>query len=286
MTDEMILSLDQFAPFANGLDHPEGVVWGPDGFLYAGGEAGQIYQVNPESGEWTEFANTGGFILGLAFDGGGNLYACDNGNDCVQKISPSGAVTIYSSGNTERAMAVPNYPVFDQHGNLYVTDSGGHHERNGCLWRVSPGGLAEVVSTAVNQFPNGLALSANGDWLYIVLSNMPGVVRITLNADGTVGEPETVIEMPQTVPDGLAFDTSGNLYISCYTPDRIYRLTPAGELAVLVDDWESTLIATPTNIAFGGSDLKTLFIASLGRWHLTKGTMPVTGMQLNYPVIE
>ncbi len=285
MTD-MLMQLETFTPFADGLDHPEGVVWGPDGYVYAGGEAGQIYRVHPETGAYTEFANTGGFILGLCFDGSGNLYACDNGNDCVQKISPDGTVSVYSSGNAERAMSVPNYPVFDAEGNLYVTDSGGHHERNGCLWQIAPGGAATVVSTQVNQFPNGLALSADGQWLYIVLSNLPGVVRVLLAADGTVGTPETVVELPRTIPDGLAFDAAGNLYISCYTPDRIYRFSPNGELAVMVDDWESTRIATPTNIAFGGADLKTLFIASLGRWHLTKGTMPTSGQKLNYPVIE
>ncbi len=280
---DMILPPDNFIPFADGLDHPEG---GPDGYVYAGGEAGQIYRVDPNTGHYAEFANTGGFILGLAFDGGGNLYACDNGNDCVQKISPGGVVSVYANGNAERAMAVPNYPVFDAAGNLYVSDSGGHHQRNGCLWRVKPGGDCEVISTTVNNFPNGLALSNDGAWLYVVLSNLPGVVRVQLGDDGNVGEAETVVELPYTVPDGLAFDEAGTLYISCYTPARIYRLTPGGEADVLVEDWESTRIATPTNIAFGGDDRRTLFIASLGRWHLTKGEMPVPGAKLNYPTIK
>lgn len=281
----MLANLTDFTPFADGLDHPEGVVWGPDGYVYAGGEAGQIYRVDPEMGSYTEIANTGGFILGLAFDGSGNLYACDNGKDCVQKIAPDGTVSVYSAGNEARPMRVPNYPVFDAAGNLYVSDSGDHRAFNGCLWRVRPGGAAEVVSTTVNAFPNGLAIHPDGNRLYVVLSNMPGVVRLTLTPDG-VGEPEKVIELPQTVPDGLAFDVDGNLYISLYTPARIYRLTPGGTLNVLVEDWECTRIATPTNIAFGGRDMQTLFIASLGRWHLTKGPMPIPGAKLNYPTFD
>jgi gluconolactonase len=285
MDTDMLMPLEAFTPFADGLDHPEGVVWGPDSHVYAGGEAGQIYRVHTETGAYTEFANTDGFILGLAFDGNGNLYACDNGKDCVQKITPDGIVSVYSAGNADRPMRVPNYPTFDAAGNLYVTDSGDHRAYNGCLWRIAPGGEATVVSTTLNAFPNGLALHPDGQWLYVVLSNMPGVVRVPLTADG-VGEAKTIVELPRTVPDGLAFDVEGNLYISLYTPDRIYRLTPAGELAVVVDDWESTRIATPTNIAFGGADLQTLFIASLGRWHLTKAQMPVPGSKLLYPVID
>ena len=85
------------------------------------------------------------------------------------------------------------------------------------------------------------------------------------------------------MPDGLAFDVEGNLYISCYTPDVIYRLTRYGELEIVADDWMSVTFATPTNIAFCGPERRTLVVASLSRWHLTKGEMPIAGQRLNYP---
>jgi gluconolactonase len=286
MDADMLLPLESFIPFADGLDHPEGVAWGLDGFVYAGGEAGQIYHVHPDTGAYTEFANTGGFNLGLAFDGRDNLYVCDNGNSCVQKITPDGTVSVYADGNAERQINVPNYPSFDANGNLWVSDSGGHHEYNGCLWRIDRTGVAHVASTDLNAFPNGTAVHPSGEWLYVVLSNLSGVARVRIHDDGSVGTPETVVELPRTIPDGLAFDVEGNLYVSCYTPDVIFRVTPNGKAETLVDDWESTRIATPTNIAFGGSDMKTLFIASLGRWHLTKGPMPVAGSPLFYPVLD
>ena len=40
-----VCRLDGFTTFATGLDHPEGAAWGPDGRIYAGGEAGQIYAI-------------------------------------------------------------------------------------------------------------------------------------------------------------------------------------------------------------------------------------------------
>ena len=84
--------------------------------------------------------------------------------------------------------------------------------------------------------------------------NPPRVDRIKIESDGSGGAVETVVELPMTVPDGVAFDTSGSLYVSMYRPDRIYRLTPSGQLDVLADDFEGTLIAAPTNIAFCGSN--------------------------------
>ena len=48
----------------SGLDHPEGVAWGPDSRVYAGGEAGQVYRINLADNACEAYANTGGFVLG------------------------------------------------------------------------------------------------------------------------------------------------------------------------------------------------------------------------------
>jgi gluconolactonase len=279
-----LMPIENFAPFAEGLDHPEGVTVGPDGAIYAGGEAGQIYRVDL-NGEWEQIATTGGFLLGLCLDGDGAIYACDLRLGSVQRIAPDGTVSCYSSGTPDRPMAVPNYPVFDAAGTMYVSDSGAWKERGGCLYRVRPGGATEVIGKGLEAFPNGMALHPDGSQLYVVLSNLPGVVSLALGADGSVGAPQTVVELPRTVPDGLAFDVDGNLYIACYTPDVIYRLSPEGELSILAEDWESVTFATPTNIVFAGPDRRTLVVASLSRWHLTKGEMPVAGAPLHYPII-
>lgn len=279
-----LMRIDQFTPFVHGLDHPEGVAVGPDGTVYAGGEAGQIYRVDLD-GSFEQIATTGGFVLGLCLDRDGAIYACDLARSAVMRISPDGEVSTYSSGAPERPMAVPNYPVFDAEGSLYVSDSGGWKEHKGCLFRIRPGGETEVVGEGVEAFPNGMALHPDGNRLYVVLSNLPGVVSVALNDDGAVGPPNAVVELPRHVPDGLAFDVEGNLYIACYTPDVIYRLSPGGVLDVLAEDWESVTFATPTNIAFAGPGFETLVVASLSRWHLTKGPMPIAGAALRYPKI-
>ncbi|MBM3932908.1 MAG: SMP-30/gluconolactonase/LRE family protein [SAR202 cluster bacterium] len=276
----------QISVLVEGLDHPEGIAWGPDGYAYAGGEAGQIYRIDIEKRTVSQLASTGGFILGLAFDGDGNLYACDLGKRCVQRVSPDGTVSVYSTGTRERPMFAPNYPGFDREGNLYVCDSGHWKADDGLIYRIRPGGATEVWSTAATTFPNGLCLGPGGDYLYVAMSvDPPRVIRLRINRDGSAGAPETVREFPGTVPDGLAFDVDGNLYMSCYRPDRIYRLTPGGKLDIVAEDWEGTLIACPTNIAFCGPKLDILLGANLGRWHITRYDLGVKGLPLNYPKI-
>ena len=50
MTTQPLLSLDRVDLLAEDLDHPEGIAWGADGFLYAGGEAGQVYRIESSDG--------------------------------------------------------------------------------------------------------------------------------------------------------------------------------------------------------------------------------------------
>ena len=91
-----------------------------------------------------------------------------------------------------------------------------------------------------------------------------------------------------TVPDGVAFDTEGNLYISRYRPDRIYRLSSGGELEVPAEDPEGTIMAAPTNIAFCGAERDVLVSFNLGRWHITRYHVNtnVLGAPLNYPKLD
>ena len=83
----------QVSVLVDGLDHPEGIAWGLDGYAYAGGEAGQLYRIDVELREAKQFAEIpGGFVLGMALDSVHNLYACDVGNHRVQRVSPGGVV--------------------------------------------------------------------------------------------------------------------------------------------------------------------------------------------------
>ena len=193
----------------------------------------------------------------------------------------------YSTGAPGEPFRIPNYLVFDKEGNLYVSDSGEKDKNNGYVYKIPPGGGDGVVwHRTLAGFCNGLCLSPKGDYLYVILSfSEPRVVKVAIGPDGRAGAVETVVEMPLTVPDGLAFDTEGNLYISCYRPDTIFRLTPQNELQVLAEDYTGTLISAPTNIAFCGNERNIFLSSSFGQRHIIRYELGTTGVSLNYPAI-
>jgi gluconolactonase len=283
-----LIGLKAAETLVDGLDHPEGVAWGPDGLVYAGGEEGQLYRIDIQSRKVEHFATTKGLNLGMAHDAAGNTYVCNPGSQAVMKATPKGEVSVYSQGNPNRRMATPNYPAFDSQGNLYVCDSGQWKQDNGCIWSVAPGGEARVFDSDCSQFPNGCAVSPDNAFLYVAMSlNPPQVIRFRIENGMKSGKAETVVELPHTVPDGLAFCDDGSLLVSCYRPDTIFRILPGGEVTVLMDDYEGTILGAPTNVCFGGPGLSILFWANLGRWHI--GMNERTGLRgagVFYPEIE
>lgn len=268
--------------FTDGLDHPEGIAVHPDGTIWAGGEAGQIYRISADGKTVETVANTGGFILGIAFSPGSKWLAiCDLGKKCVWKLDlQTYDLSLFAEGAGGHRFNIPNYAVFDENGNLYVSESGAFREVIGKILKFSPDGKGQIWHPGGFNFANGMALNPDGKYLYVVVSFLPGVERIEILPDGSAGERSLVCTLPETVPDGLAFDVEGNLYVSCYAPNRIYKVTPGGEVTVFMDDWEAHTLSNPTNIAFGGPNLDQLFAANIGRWHLTKIDAGVKGHAL------
>ncbi len=274
--------LERTEVFCDGLDHPEGLAVHLDGSIWAGGEAGQIYRITSNGQSVEEVVTTGGFILGIAFSPQCEWLAiCDLAKKCVWKLQlPSLNLSLFSSGPKDSPFNIPNYAVFDQDENLYVSESGSFREINGKILKFDRHAIGEVWHHGPFNFANGMALGPAGKYLYVVCSWLPGVERIAIHRDGSAGEREVFVTLPKTVPDGLAFDAAGNLYISCYTPNAIYRVAPNRTIVQLVDDWEAHTLSNPTNLAFGGANFDQLFTSNLGRWHLSKIDLGVPGLLL------
>ena len=278
--------LSRLKVLASGLDHPEGVAYAPYGKVYASGEAGQVYRINLSDGSFTQIGSTGGYGLGIAVDAASNLYVCDMGVKAVVRVRPDGKSDIYSRGAVEEPLTVPNFPVFDATGRLYVSNSGQWGGHSGHIQRIDASGRATIWSRQAAGYTNGLALSPDGKFLYVVESTPPLISRIAIAEDGTAGVYEVVVELPATVPDGLAFDSQGTLYVACYAPDRIYRVAAGGAAEVLFDDWARMSLNAPTNLAFAGDRLDRLLISSLGGYSLMSVDLGVRGARLHYPRLE
>jgi gluconolactonase len=270
---------------ARGLDHAEAVAWDPRGHLYAGGEAGQLYQVTL-AGDVREIGNTSGFPLGLALDADGRLHICDEALRAVLVFDPgSGSLEVLSRGTAAAEMRVPNYLCFDRAGNLYVTDSGDWDAEDGRVYRIDPGGATELWTTAAHRFPNGCCISPDGSELLVVESSLPGVSAIRIEPDGSAGQRSVVARLDGTVPDGVALDGAGTAYVGCYRPDRIVRIAPGSAPDVFADDPSGLTLCVPTNVAFAGPD-RTLLVASMfGGGELLAWDVAVPGLELAYPAV-
>jgi gluconolactonase len=271
-----------FETIATGLDHPEGAAIGPDGTLYAGGEAGQIYRIATD-GTYETIAETGGFLYGVTVDGDGNVYGCDMGRAEVVRVDTGGTVTGYSSGTAANPLRVPNFAAFDDEGVLYVTDSGEWGADDGLLFRVAPGGETTVWTDAVRAFPNGCCLTADGDALLVVESSARRVVRVPIEEGGAAGAPSAVVDLAGSQPDGIALAADGTMFVGCYRPDLIWRVPHGGEPERWAEDADGVILNQPANPVFIGEALDRVLVTSLGGWSLVAADAGVAGLPLRYP---
>lgn len=273
-----IVPCRQMTVFAEGMDHPEGLAFDDEGVLWAGGEAGQIYRI-PGEGKTEQVANIGGFCLGLTFSRAQELFVCNLGLHALQRMDRTGRVLQTIEQVDGHRLQTPNFSVFDAEGNLYFSDSGEWNAGNGCVYRLRRSGVAEYFAGPF-AFANGMALSATGEALFVVESQRNCVTRVPIRSNGTAGEPEVYASGLARVPDGLVLDAAQNLYVTCYATDCIYRVRPDRTVELFACDPEGTMLARPTNAAFGGPNRTELFVANLGRWHITRIPTDTPGQPL------
>jgi gluconolactonase len=249
------------------LQHPECVAVGPDGWIWCGSEHGQILRVAPDGSGIEEVASTGGFTLGLAFDGDRALFACDLRHAGVFRLDLK---MRQLSRFTKPGIRIPNYAVVDAaRGRLLVSDSHHFADPGPGVWaydlKSGEGGLwyAEPLT-----FANGMALTLDGNALLVCETFARRISRIAIGPDGKAGLAEAYATDLPGLPDGIAFDANGALFVGCYEPSRILRIPPGGGAAeIYIEDPTAHLFAHPTNIAFDGP---VLYTANLGRWHITR----------------
>ena len=135
-----MLTIDDVVIFADGLDHPECVAVHPDGSVWAGGEAGQVYRISRDGLVIEEVTNTKGFNLGIAFSPDASWLAiCDLKNKCVWKYHlQTNVLSVFAEGADRHLFNIPNYASFSKNGHLFISDSGAFIKNIGKRFKKAP----------------------------------------------------------------------------------------------------------------------------------------------------
>jgi gluconolactonase len=272
------ISLQEFEVFAEGLDHPEGLAFDAEGNLWAGGELGQIYKINQKRKVRT-VATLGGFNLGLTFSARQDLFVCNFKLGALIQLNQSGKIIRSWEKAGRYRLRNPNFSVFDREGNLYFSDSGEFKKDDGFLFVLRPDGKIDELLGNLS-FPNGLSLSADERTLYVVQSTRNNVLAVPLLDTGAIGKPRIHAAGLNNVPDGAALDAEGNLYVTCYASHNVYRVTRDGKVSLFASDPDGTVLASPTNAAFGGTNFDEMYFANLSRWHICRARVGIRGQLL------
>jgi gluconolactonase len=273
-----LLPIEKFEVFATGLDHPECCAFDRNGNLWAGGEAGQIYRID-SSGRVETITNVGGFCCAVAFPPDDSaLFVCVSGVGVV-RVEKTGEHTVFATHAGSHKIVAPNYLLFDSSGHIYLTDSGNWMKRNGFLLRCDPDGKGEILAGPMG-YTNGLALSSDERTLFMVESDTDSIYRFAVRADGGLGKAELFAKGVGRLPDGLALDAEGNLYVCCYASDEIWTINSRGTKTLLAHDRWGILLGRPTNLTFGGNDFDEIFVSNLGRFTITRAKLGIRGQPL------
>jgi sugar lactone lactonase YvrE len=254
--------------------NPEGIAVAPDGSIWCGTSTGWVYRIEPDGSSAKAVASTGGFVLGIDFDRNGNLYACDMLQATVLRLPSAGDTFEPFARPADSPILIPNVVVVDDaQGVVYVSDSHGDHDPGPGIWRFDLAtGEGRLWYAGDLDFANGMCLSADRSAIFVAESWGRRVSRIAIGADGAAGRAETHVTVAKDVViDGLTLDDAGDLLLLCYAPSCVYRYRSDGELELLIDDLDHSVLCHPTNGVVRGD---TLYTANLGRWHITE--IPLT----------
>lgn len=253
----------EFIKVIDGLHFPEGPAWDGNGNLYVSScYGGYITKISRngsvrfmDSTLNENFKQTNGLVVYK----NGNIFACDYGLGAILKISPEGKSEVFVDGYEGMRFSRPNDLAFDNNDNLYFTDpnSYGADKLDGRIFKINIRTKEVTLAADSLAFPNGVALSAEGNMIYVSESALNRIVKFDLDSAGMLIHKKVFAKLPGGDPDGLAFDAEGNLYVAHFGGGAIYVIKHDGSVKHKI----LTPGKKPSNLEFGNEDMKTLFIS-------------------------
>jgi len=263
-TIEDLMESSAVEKLAGGFEFTEGPLWHPDGFYYfVDIRTSRLYRITPGGAAEVVRESTGGGN-GTTFDLQGRVVMCEMENRRVVRQNADGSnVELLVDSFEGKRLNRPNDVICRSDDSLWFTDPAGRipfadRDIPAAVYRVSPEGTVSLV--AEFELPNGLAFSPDERVLYVANTRATMYInKLELDADGSVIRRSIFADMSSDetdgVPDGMKVDVEG----------RVFCTGPGGTWVFAADGTRIGIIRTPeipANLAFGGPDLRTLFLTA------------------------
>jgi len=257
--------------------YTDGPVWSvTEGVLFFTTPLGQsgLYRMRPDGvtlkvrdGDPT----TGAQPIGNTIDKSGMLLTIEAKRITKSSAAPdAGAPSAFATGYDDGAAGVApfdtlNDAVVGANGTIYATDPGYFAAPiANRIFRITPAGKVSVVEAFEDvPRPNGIALTPDGKGLYVgfaqpLQGTKPFLRKYVVNADGTLAGSAKFLDLDMDAnPDGIEVDQSGNVFVATKGGISVFKADASKIGFVAVPE-------QPTAMAFGGKDLKTLYITTQG----------------------
>jgi gluconolactonase len=248
----------------------EGPVWHPreHWLIFSDIPANRLYRWSEAAGV-TLFREPTNMTNGNTLDREGRLLSCEHASSRVTRTGHDGRIEVLASHYGGKELNSPNDIVVDRRGRIYFTDPtyGRMAEPDGVeraceldvrgVYRIDPDGSLTLLVDDFRQ-PNGLCFSLDERRLFVDDSET-GTIRVfDVTADGGLSGGAVWANtgvVPKASPDGMRIDSEGNVW-GC-GPGGVYVYGPSAQLLGIVRFPEPV-----ANMAFGGADLRTLFVTA------------------------
>ena len=307
------IPLASYRKIAHGIRRAEDIVALRDGRAFASHHDGAVAEIFPDGG-LRILGSKFGAPNGLNMDAAGRIIIAnfgiyDGAPGPLERFDPTTGerVTLVSEIGG-RTLTACNYPVIDRNGNIWCSHStfaptwpdALDRRADGFIFVYRPDGTTDIVAENL-RFPNGMALSADEQYLFCTQTTGGHVLRFPILPGARLGAPEQYgprlgfilpfkpnpkLQMPAFITrhigytDGIGFDAEGNLWVTLPAAHMIAAITPAGKKIVITHDPSGKLLPGPANIAWGGPDLTDLYIGDLHTDFVLTAKSPVPGMPM------
>ncbi len=254
--------------------------------------------------------------IAAAADGSFLVTHLDDTVGGVFRLARDGTLTPVLTEMEGKPIPPTNFVLNDDQGRLWVTVStrakprtpakaAGYADGYVALMDNVSSGKARIVADSLG-FTNEVRLDPAGERLYVVETFDRRISRFRIGANGDLSAREVFVEFDEkTFPDGMTFDAEGALWVAGIYSNRLVRVMPDGSWTVIFEDYDpveldtiiaaynngelakdATLKASPrllgdvSSVAFGGPDLKTLYLGTLQRDRIGVLRSPVAGAPL------